>query len=281
MGVKAGVVGPDGAVIPGSQSPEEGFCPFKDYNVRKAIILGIDRQAIVDALLEGKTTVAATQWPNSFWENSSLMAEAYDPEQAKALLEEAGYTDADGDGIREGTCNGQPVKLEFSFQTTEKQIRVDIALAAQSDLSKIGIKFNPIHMPAGTFFGTFTDGGPMSTGKFDMAGYTTGFYPDPYPVTEDWLCRSIPNAENPGGANWYQYCSPELDALFADLNSSADPAARKIAVDAIQKYIYDNALVVMMYTRANVYGYVDRFIPGPFSFTSNMNWNAEVWDVKQ
>jgi peptide/nickel transport system substrate-binding protein len=280
LGVKDGVKDASGKVIPGSASPEEGFCPFKDLRVRKAITLGINRDAFVESLLEGKTTVPATQWPNSSWENASLKADGYDPDGAMALLEEAGYTDKDGDGIREGECGGEEVKLSFNFETTDKQIRVDIALATQSDLKKIGVEFKPIHTPAGTFFGTYTDGGPMSTGKFDMAGYTTGFYPDPYPATEDFLCRSIPSADNPGGSNWYHYCAPELDQLFADVNATADPAARKTAIDAVQKYIFDNYLVVMMYARANVYGYTDRFVPGPFGFFSNMNWNAEVWDVK-
>ena len=57
-------------------------------------------------------------------------------------------------------------------------------------------------------------------------------------------------------------------------------ATRKVVFDQIQKYIYDNALVVMMYARANVYGYTDRFVPAAFGFFSNLNWNAEVWDVK-
>ena len=279
LGVKDGVKDDQGNLIPNSESDQDGFCPFKDYKVRKAIIYGIDRKIIVDTLLEGKTTVPASQWPNSYWYNISLEPEEYNPEEAMRLLDEAGYTDQDGDGIREGMCNEKLTKLSFSFDSTTKQIRVDIALAAQSDLKKIGIEFKPNHTPAGTFFGTYTDGGPLTTGKYDMAGYTTGFYPDPYPTAGDWSC-SVPSANNPGGINNYHYCDPKLVALIEGINASADPAARKTAVDEVQKYIYDNALVVMMYTRANVYGIVDRFVPGPFSFLSNMNWNAEVWDVK-
>jgi ABC-type transport system substrate-binding protein len=71
-----------------------------------------------------------------------------------------------------------------------------------------------------------------------------------------------------------------LDELFAKLNESVDPATRKATMAEVQQYIHDNAYVIMMYARANVYGYVDRFVPGPFGFYSNMNWNAEVWDVK-
>ena len=58
-----------------------------------------------------------------------------------------------------------PTKLSFNFETTNKQIRVDIALAVQSDLAKLGVEFKPIHTPAGTFFGTYADGGPLPHGK--------------------------------------------------------------------------------------------------------------------
>lgn len=278
LGVKAGVQDASGNVIPNSASDVDGFCPFKDVNVRKAIILGINRQAIVDALLEGKTTVPATQWPNSSWTNTDLQPEAYDPDTAASMLDTAGYT-AGSDGIRHGMCDGVDTKLSFGFLTTDKKIREDIALAAQSDLAKIGVEFKPTHQPAGTFFGTYSDGGPLPTGNYDMGGYTTGYYPDPYPSGGDWLCN-IPSTANPGGTNNYHYCDPKLDELFAAVNASADPTVRKTALDAVQKYIYDNALVIMMYARANVYGYVDRFVPGPFGFVSNLNWNSEVWDVK-
>jgi peptide/nickel transport system substrate-binding protein len=86
------------------QSDYDGFCPFKDVRVRKALNLGIDRFAIVDALLEGQTTVPAHQWPNSFWD-SGIEPYPFDPDQAMALLDEAGYTDQDGDGVREGVCS--------------------------------------------------------------------------------------------------------------------------------------------------------------------------------
>lgn len=171
--------------------------------------------------------------------------------------------------------------MSFNFETTNKQIRVDIALAVQSDLAKIGIEFKPIHTPGGTFFASYSDGGNMPLGKFDMAGYTTGFYPDPMTgVMDSYACNTIPNAANPSGTNNYHLCDPQLDPLLAAVNATADPAARKTALDAVQKYIFDQYYVIMMYARANVYGTTARFVPGPFGFASNMDWNSEVWDVK-
>lgn len=273
LGTTAGVDGKGKADV-------DGFCPFKDIKVRKAITLGINRQAFVDSLLDGKTTVPATQWPNSSWTNASLKPDAYDAAAAEALLDEAGYKKG-ADGIRAGKCDGKDVKLSFTFDTTDKQLRVDIALAVQSDLAKIGIEFKPTHTPGGTFFAGYTDGGVMPTGKFQMAGYTTGFYPDPMTgVMDSFSCENVPSKDKPAGANNYLLCDPKLDEMMAAVNASADPAVRKTALDALQKYIFDQYYVVMMYARANVYGYTDRFVPAPFGFASNMDWNAELWDVK-
>lgn len=256
----------------------EGFCPFKDINVRKAITLGINRQAIVDSLLSGYTEVPVSQWPNTSWTNTNLTVEGYDPEAAAALLDEAGYA-LGADGIREGECNGETVKLSFNFETTTAPIRIDAALAVQADLAAIGVEFTPIHTPAGTFFGQYVDGGPLTTGKYDMAGYTTGFYPDPY--TDNFQCESIPNAEKPDGTNWYHNCDPALSDLIDSSLSTADAAARKEIMDEAQKYIAENYYVIPMYARGRVYGSTPRFVFGPIGPQSNMNWNSELWDVTE
>ncbi len=256
----------------------EGFCPFKDVRVRKAIALGINRQAIVDALLSGKTTVPVSQWPNSGWTNQDLTVDAYDPEAAAALLDEAGYT-LGADGIRAGDCNGEQVKLSFNFETTTAPIRMDIATAAQADLAQIGVEFIPIFTPAGTFFGQYVDGGPLTTGNYDMGGYTTGFYPDPY--TNSYKCEEIPTAENPSGNNWYHLCDPALSDLIESSLATVDPAERKAILDEAQAYIAENYYVIMMYARANVFGTTPRFQFGPTGGDSHMNWQAEIWDVTE
>jgi peptide/nickel transport system substrate-binding protein len=256
----------------------EGFCPFKDINVRKAITLGINRQAIVDTLLSGYTAVPVSQWPNTAWTNTNLTVEGYDPDAAAALLDEAGYT-LGADGVRVGDCNGEQTRLAFNFETTTAPIRIDAALAVQSDLAKIGVEFTPIHTPAGTFFGQYVDGGPLTTGNYDMGGYTTGFYPDPY--TDNFQCEAIPNAEKPDGTNWYHNCDPALSDLIDSSLDTVDTAARKAIIDEAQKYIAENYYVIPMYARGDVFGSTPRFVFGPMGPQSNMNWNAELWDVTE
>ncbi len=275
LGTTAGAKDATGKVI--GQSDLDGFCPFQDVNVRKAIMLGIDRQTIVDTLLFGKTTVPASLWPNSSWYNTSLKPYPYDVAQANQLLDAAGYK-VGADGIRAGTCNGKPVKFSLGIETTTKQVRVDQVLAIKDNLKKIGIEIKPNHIPSGTFFGAYGEGADLKTGKYDMAIYTTGYYPDPY--TDTSLCSSVPSKGNQAGDNDYHICDPKLDALFAAVNASADPAVRKTAVDAVQQYQYDSVQFVPLYARANVSGVTPRFDPGPFGPSGYFAWNAVAWDVK-
>ena len=78
------------------------------------------------------------------------------------LLDAAGYK-AGADGIRAGTCDGKPVKFSLGLETTNAQRRVDDMAAIQADLKKIGIDIKPNPIPAGTFFGSYTEGADMPT----------------------------------------------------------------------------------------------------------------------
>ena len=257
-----------------------GFCPFQDVNVRKAIMLGTDRLSFIkNYLKEDEKAFIATLWPNSYWNNTSLQPYPYDPDQANQLLDAAGYPKG-SDGIRAGTCDGKPVKFSLGLETTTAQRRIDNMAALQADLKKIGIDIKPNPVPAGTFFGTYQEGADMTTGKFDMAIFTTGYYPDP-DATGNWDCPDVPSKDNPLGANDYHLCDPKLDAMWAQGLATADPAGRKKVYDEIQQYMYDNVLMVPLYARANVFAYNDRFVFPPSSGYSNFGWDAENFDVKQ
>ncbi len=88
---------------------------LKDVRVRHAIGHAIDRQAIVDYLRRGLATVADSMLPPTNWAYEPNVAVLeYDPERAKALLDEAGYPDPDGDGPRP--------RLSLSLQNHERRV---------------------------------------------------------------------------------------------------------------------------------------------------------------
>jgi ABC-type transport system substrate-binding protein len=149
--------------------------------------------------------------------------------------------------------------------------------------TKIHVELKPNPQPAGTYFGSYTEGADLQTGKnWDLAIYTTGYYPDPDPGTT-LTCDGVPSAENPGGNNSYHYCDQtgQMQKLV-DATRTIDPVARKTAFDALEKYMYDQVLVVPLYARGNVSGYTDRF---DFTKTSAYCYfacpsNVVQWDVK-
>jgi len=113
----------DGKVM--GNSDVAGFCPFQDPNVRKAVMLGIDRLSFIENYLkEDEKAFISSLWPNSYWYNTDLTPYSYDPDQANMLLDAAGYK-AGADGIRAGTCDGKPVKFSLGIETTTAQRRID------------------------------------------------------------------------------------------------------------------------------------------------------------
>ena len=255
------------------KSDDDGFCPFQEVKVRRAILLGINRQAIVDKYFAGKTIIPASLWGNSMWTNTALKTETYNLESAKKLLDEAGYKPTSEGAVRAGRCGGKEVKLSFKLEVSTKPMRQEIARLIQKDLIQIGVDVLPSFSNAQALFGAYSEAANLMMGKFDMAGLS---YPE-Y-LAPDWRCDSVPSKDNRNGTNFYHYCDPALDKLFADA-STPDIATRKKALIAIQKYLYDNALLIPLYARANVYGFGERFIPAPFG-AEEMFWNAEAWDVK-
>ena len=72
---------------------------MQDQNVRKAIEMGIDKDGFCSVIMEGRGVPAVGAFPSSFsYGNDAVKAPSYDPEEAKKLLEESGWTDTDGDG---------------------------------------------------------------------------------------------------------------------------------------------------------------------------------------
>src|SRR5678815_3464778 len=72
---------------------------FADKELRRALVLSVDRKTIVDKLLFGLTKIARGDWDNTPWENKNITVDPYDPEQAKTILDGLGWKPGP-DGIR-------------------------------------------------------------------------------------------------------------------------------------------------------------------------------------
>ncbi|MDO4475878.1 MAG: ABC transporter substrate-binding protein [Lachnospiraceae bacterium] len=138
----------DAYTFTGIQTSRSFYCQMnfqseiiQDDAVRKAIAMGIDKEGFVGVLLNGYGYVGKGAFPETFpFGGQNVDTQTYDPEGAMAVLEEAGWVDTDGDGIREK----DGVELEIKWLTYPSRQELPLlAESAQASLKAIGINMIP------------------------------------------------------------------------------------------------------------------------------------------
>lgn len=238
-------------------------------DVRKAISMAIDHQALIDTARRGEAVPLCTDHGQSYVPGyqKDVTCPTFDPTGAANMLQADGWVKG-ADGVR--TKNGE--RLEFQYSTTAGNYwRADDELVMQSDMSAIGIKLDITNYPASTFFGPFLNGGDPN--KYNIAEFEDSFSYDGDDVSLE-SCAAIP----PGGSNFSFYCNHSLDALFAQEEATIDPTARQAIFNQIhQIYLTEFPFVTL-------YGPVDiamskntthNYTPGPEGASETvgvMNW---------
>ena len=194
------------------------MAPFDDVRVRQAMNYAIDMDAIVENVLLGyATVVAGPLLPHGFALNRDLQPYGYDPQKAKALLEEAGY----GSGF------------ELVIDTTDDL--KDVVYAAASMLNDIGIEATVRTWDWGILREQLLAGDRMMV--FGNWGNSTL---DP----SDLL---VPKLRSGDRGNYSQYANPELDALLDAAELETDPDQRARLYYEAQEIIYHDAPWVFSY----------------------------------
>jgi peptide/nickel transport system substrate-binding protein len=199
----------------GNQNPA-----MKDPKVRLAIIEAIDRVSANAALADGAEIPGAFDAKN--WWPANLEIPKYDPENAKKLLDEAGWTVGD-DGIR--VKDG--VKLILRFYSTIRQQRNDYQLAIQQNLRDVGVSVQVFPIQAAVLFADYSNRGQMATGDYDISIYASSNDPiSPNLDPGSFSCDAIPTQQNPNGQNFSGVCDKKLDELIQQIPVETDPAKR-------------------------------------------------------
>jgi peptide/nickel transport system substrate-binding protein len=255
--------------------PEKGHPALKDVRVRQAIALAFDCFSVCKDLLLGLTKPPATYWANTPWQDPTLEPWPYDPERAKQLLDEAGWKDTNGDGVRDK----DGVELVLTLGTTTREIRRDVQAVAQQQLAQVGIKLELANADSDIFFNSYGEGGPCATGQYDIFEYsTTPQYPDP--DTADWLCSEIPSDENPSGVNWQSVCDEELDGLFKLQATQVDPAERQQTFHKITRLIYEKVYWLGVWEDPDIWAVGPRLKNVRLSGATPF-FNIVEWDLSQ
>ncbi|MEE1163389.1 MAG: ABC transporter substrate-binding protein, partial [Lachnospiraceae bacterium] len=222
---------------------------IRDPAVRKAVAMGINKEGFVSTLLEGHGQPGNGAFPDGFstFGGENVKTESYDPEGAAKVLEEAGWKDTDGDGIREK--DGQKLTIRWLTYPSRQELPL-LAESAQASLKDIGIELD-INCTANRrdFLAK------MESWDIYASALVTAPSGDPqYFFTTSCL---------PGMSyNFGAYENAEVTDLIEKMSTEFDPAERgKLAIELQQKILDDNAYVfcsflqMNMISRAGVTGY--------------------------
>ncbi len=194
---------------------------LQDVNVRKAMAMAIDHDALIKTARLGQAVPLCTDHGQSLIPGFQADAPCpkFDPAAANQLLDQNGWAKG-SDGVR--AKDGK--RLEFKYATTTgKPWREADELILQSNFQAIGVKMDIQNYPASTFFGTF-----MPNGKHDLAEYENSY-------TYDADDASVLACDQQGtnGQNWSFYCNPKMETLLHQEQQTADPNARQQAFNQI------------------------------------------------
>ncbi|MGQ0611616.1 MAG: peptide ABC transporter substrate-binding protein [Paracoccaceae bacterium] len=250
--------------------------PFlTDINVRTALSMAIDRDILreVGYGAGGEPTCNVVPAPEMYAsDNTACLTQ--DIEGAKALLEASGWTDSDGDGVRDK--DGK--KLNILYQTTVNPVRQDFQALIKDWWAEIGVETELKAIDPSVFFGGDA-GSPDTFQKFyaDVEMYANNFDgTDPESYLTQYKCDKAPSPENQWqGENMNRFCDPAYDAMVAELSATRDPAKRAELSKALNDMVTKNSMTVIPLVHRGTLSAHSNTLGGVMINA----WDSELWNV--
>lgn len=252
---------------------EGGNPALQDVNVRRALVMAFDRDKINRDLNGDLLYTGASFWENTPYVRPDAEPIPYDAEGAAALLDEAGWVDSNGDGTRDK----DGVELVLRYVTNQRQIRKDVQAVVQQDFAALGIGIEIQNFESDVFFAGYADGGPMSTGAYDIGEYSAApSFPDPEALR--FTCQQVPSDDNPEGINDNFFCDPAIDELFAEQARTLDFDARVAIFQQIDQMLFDAVIWNSVWHDPDLWAVSARIDKTLISGADPL-WNAANWTI--
>lgn len=252
---------------------EKGHPALQDVNVRKALVMLVDRDTINADLNLGINTTGASFWEQTPYARPDAAPIPYDPAAAAAMLDEAGWVDSNGDGTRDK----DGVELVLRYVTNQRQVRKDVQAVVQQAMADVGVGVEIQNFESDVFFSDYANGGPMSSGEYDMGEYSAATaFPDP--DVSRFLCSEIPSDEAPAGTNDNFFCDPAVDELFAQQAATVDPAARIEIFHQIDQYLFDQVIWNNIWYDPDLWAINSR-VSNTLVSGADPLWNIANWEI--
>jgi peptide/nickel transport system substrate-binding protein len=239
---------------------------FQTARVRQALLYGLDRQALIDSALNGRGLVAHGPIRSWIWAyDPNVRQYDYDPDQARRLLDESGWTDSDGDGIRDR----KGVALRFSLLVGDDSVAIALAQGIASQWAQLGVAANVETLGAGL-------GDRLRSHNFQaaLAELVLSGDPDPYPM---WDQTQIEGGQNYGG-----WDNSKASTAIEEARRLVDREARKTLYSEFQRIFADEVPALIIANPVYTYA-VDQDVKqvqiGPLVTPSDRFRNVADWYI--
>jgi peptide/nickel transport system substrate-binding protein len=223
---------------------------LKDKNVRKALAHCVDVQEIIDVLLYGYAKpIASFVHPSKAHYNHQLKPYSNDLKLAAQYLEEAGWVDTDGDGIRDKVIKGvkTPLKLSIKYNSGN-DTREKICLFLRDNAKSIGIDVQIEAREWTVYLEECT--------KHDFDMFVLGWVQEA--ILDDPKQLFHTESYN-GGSNYSGFGTAETDILIDNLRAELDEEKRKMYYRELQAIIQDEVPYIFLYSPDNILAISKRF----------------------
>ncbi|HSL73894.1 MAG TPA: ABC transporter substrate-binding protein [Ilumatobacteraceae bacterium] len=235
----------------------DGHPALQDLEVRHAIAHAIDRDVLFERVALGTGSVGTVMVPSAdpVWtpELSDDEAFEFDPELANAKLDDAGYLDTDGDGVREMPDGGEPLRFRY-VERSESEPAAAIREFVTQWLADIGIATEIEVMDDGQLYEA------SIAGEYDLFVWGWTPFVDPDPQLSYFTCDQLTTDVDDPGNNDANWCDPVYDELYERQRVELDRDARIEIVHEMVKFFHENATYVVLLQDADPQAYrTDRF----------------------
>jgi len=256
---------------------------LSDVRVRQAIRAAIDVDTISKEFFLGYAQPAWTEFFRPPYVCDNIARPKFDLAAASALLDEAGWKDTDGDGVRE--CHGcataeEGYKMEMEF-ITYSEFGEPLELTQQfiaEQLGTIGMKLNLTVVEGSVLWAASTDGGIEQNGNFDMDIWDDGYSGvDPTAYLESYYSTSAATPDY--GYNFGRWSNPEFDELLSSVYS-LDEEQRKADFCKIAEVMDRELPELLLFTALNADAHSVRLLNVQSSTNDLVTWNSADWVLK-
>jgi peptide/nickel transport system substrate-binding protein len=233
--------------------------PLDDVRVRRALLYGTDRPAIISAVFRDTSPLAYGPLAAATfgYEPAVQGAAPYDPARGAALLDEAGWVDSDGDGVRDR--DGEPLALDLVLMGWGNMPEVGELLAAQWATLGVGVNSQVVSYPEALEV--------AGEGRHHLIPFNlSGSDPD--------ILRKFFHSQ--AGFNWAKVNDAEMDGWLEEAARTSDRDKRAALYSQVQLRVMDQALVVPIRDYVNLNGVNNRVLGLRFDSQGWFPWLIDV-----